>query len=53
MFVTDSILTSLNADFYEFIISDDKNAGKSQAKQGTENTDNNGLPGLEPINESN
>lgn len=52
-FDTDSILTSLNADFYEFIISDDKNAGKSQAKQGTENTDNNGLPGLEPINESN
>ena len=50
-FDTDSILTSLNADFYEFIISDDKNAGKSQAKQGTENTDNNGLPGLEPINE--
>ena len=48
-FDTDSILTSLNADFYEFIISDDKNAGKSQAKQGTEN----GLPGLEPINESN
>lgn len=52
-FDTDSILTSLNADFYEFIISDDPNAGKSQAKQGTENTDNNGLPGLEPINESN
>lgn len=52
-FDTDSILTSLNADFYEFIISDDKNAGKSQAKQGTENTDNNGLPMLEPINESN
>ena len=52
-FDTDSILTSLNADFYEFIISDDKNAGKSQAKQSTENTDNNGLPGLEPINESN
>ena len=52
-FDTDSILTSLNADFYEFIISDDKNAGKSQAKQGTANTDNNGLPGLEPINESN
>lgn len=52
-FDTDSILTSLNADFYEFIISDDKNAGKSPAKQGTENTDNNGLPGLEPINESN
>lgn len=52
-FDTASILTSLNADFYEFIISDDKNAGKSQAKQGTENTDNNGLPGLEPINESN
>ena len=52
-FDTDSILTSLNADFYEFIISDDKNADKSQAKQGTENTDNNGLPGLEPINESN
>ena len=52
-FDTDSILTSLNADFCEFIISDDKNAGKSQAKQGTENTDNNGLPGLEPINESN
>ena len=52
-FDTDSILTSLNADFYEFIISDDPNAGKSQAKQATENTDNNGLPGLEPINESN
>ena len=52
-FDTDSLLTSLNADFYEVIISDDKNAGKSQAKQGTENTDNNGLPGLEPINESN
>ena len=52
-FDTDSILTSLNADFYEFIISDDKNAGKSQAKQCTVNTYNNGLPGLEPINESN
>ena len=50
-FDTDSILTTLNADFYEFVISD-------QALQNTQNngnnkkevSGNNALPALEPIN---
>ena len=46
---TDSVLTSLNADFYEFRISNEpvQNA-KSDANK---NSNNAALPGLEPINE--
>jgi len=49
-FDTDSILTSLNADFYEFRISDDTSLDKPK----NEKSDNPaGLPGLEVINENN
>ncbi len=50
-FDTDSILTSLNADFYEFVISDETPAKKGAKK----NSDplSNAMPALEPINESN
>ena len=53
-FDTDSILTTLNADFYEFVISDEaiKDAKKQQGddKQENNNSDNSALPDLEPIN---
>lgn len=49
-FDTDSILTSLNADFYEFKISDDTAGDKAKA---SESSDSAGLPGLEIINENN
>lgn len=46
-FDTDSILTSLNADFYQFRISNE------EEKSETNKDDNNDLPGFEPIKESN
>lgn len=50
-FDADSILTSLNADFYEFVISDETPVKKG----GKKNSDplSNAMPALEPINESN
>ena len=48
---TDSILTSLNADFYEFKISDEKEVVNTNNNQDINS--NNALPGLEPINENN
>lgn len=53
-FDTDSILTSLNADFYEFIISDEAivNNNNNNKQQGNKkgSSKKNALPGLEPIN---
>ena len=49
-FDTDSILTSMNADFYEFKISDEPEVSKDQLKNGGANA---GLPELETIKESN
>ena len=51
-FDTDSILTSLNADFYEFNISDDTSAN-NKGQNDNNNSNNSGLPGLEIINENN
>ena len=55
---TDSILTSLNADFYEFAISNDPDLNKKEKKDGDKPADGNNnadnvLPGLEPIKETN
>ena len=55
---TDSILTSLNADFYEFAISNDPDLNKKEKKEGDKPADgnnnvDNALPGLEPIKETN
>ena len=51
---TDSILTSLNADFYEFAISDDPNLNKKDSdNKKTSAQPDDLLPGLEPIKESN
>ena len=55
---TDSILTSLNADFYEFAISNDPDLNKKEKKEGDNPADgnnnvDNALPGLEPIKETN
>lgn len=52
---TDSILTSLNADFYEFAISNDPSIGKkpSDNKSDAPAKQDDALPGLEPISESN
>ena len=55
---TDSILTSLNADFYEFAISNDPDLNKKEKKEGDTPADgnnnvDNALPGLEPIKETN
>ena len=54
---TDSILTSLNADFYEFAISNDPSLNKKDKKDGDNQADSNNadnaLPGLEPIKETN
>ena len=55
---TDSILTSLNADFYEFAISNDPDLNKKEKKDGDKPADgnnnvDNALPGLEPIKETN
>lgn len=47
-FDTDSILTTMNADFYEFVISDE--AVKADNKANNNNSSSNGLPALEPIN---
>lgn len=47
-FDTDSILTSMNADFYEFKISDEPEVSKEQLKK-----DDAALPELETIKESN
>ncbi len=50
-FDTDSILTSLNADFYEFVISDEAIVNKNNNNQAAGNNNGPaGLPGLEPIN---
>lgn len=56
-FDTDSVLTSLNADFYEFVMSDDPSLGNAKpntnAKKESKSSDN-ALPGgLEPIGDSN
>ena len=57
---TDSILSTLNADFYEFAISDDPevanaNKKKKDGDKGGEKSENNNsndvLPGLEPISD--
>ena len=55
---TDDILTSLNADFYEFIISDDPAAGQKNNNNNSKQTKGkkaskkkNALPALEPIND--
>ncbi len=52
-FDTDSILTSLNADFYEFVISDspvqNQAAGAKQGNNTQQSGNSNGLPPLEPI----
>ena len=55
---TDSILTSLNADFYEFAISNDPDLNKKEKKDGDKPADGNNnadnvLPCLEPIKETN
>ena len=44
-FDTESILTSLNAEFYEFLISDDANSGKqAPVKKGKTSKNNIDLP---------
>lgn len=52
-FDTDSILTSLNADFYEFVISDtpiqNQSSGGKQNNNTQQSGSNNGLPPLESI----
>ena len=52
-FETDSILTSLNADFYEFRISDEPEVKKEDLEQNKESLDESGqaLPNLENIKE--
>lgn len=52
-FDTDSILTSLNADFYEFRISDEPEVKKEDLKKDGLNGDDsaNSLPDLEPVKE--
>lgn len=52
-FDTDSILTSLNADFYEFVISDEKIAKKNENTKNNSGSQDPALPALEPINENN
>lgn len=47
-FDADSVLTSLNADFYEFRISNEPEVKKEDLKK---NASNNSLPDLEPIKE--
>ncbi len=48
-FDTESILTSMNADFYEFRISNEPEVSKEELKKGDKK--GNGLPDLEPIKE--
>lgn len=53
-FDTESVLTSLNADFYEFVISDKPVEVQSKKSadgkdNGKDNIKNNGLPNLEPL----
>lgn len=52
-FDTDSILTTMNADFYQFVISDDLNAAKPTSKKDKKDSKNSKdslLPaGLEPL----
>ena len=51
-FDTDSILTTMNADFYQFVISDDPNAAKAVKKDKKDSKNSKGSPlpaGLEPI----
>ena len=52
-FDTDSILTSMNADFYEFRISDEPEVSKEQLKKDAGENGNAILPELEAIKESN
>lgn len=50
-FDTDSILTTLNADYYEFIISDEApKAAPANGNDKDKKSSNNALPDLEPIN---
>lgn len=48
-FDTESVLTSLNADFYEFIISDKAIVNKSNKQNKGNTKSNNALPDLEPL----
>ncbi len=48
-FDTDSILTSLNADFYEFRISDEPEVSKQDIKKDGNKNDAGGLPDIEDI----
>ena len=48
-FDTDSILTSLNADFYEFRISDEPEVSKNDLKKDGNNADSGALPDIEDI----
>ena len=48
-FDTDSILTSLNADFYEFRISDEPEVSKNDLKKDDNNADSGALPDIEDI----
>ena len=54
-FETDSILTSMNADFYEFRISDEPEVKKEDLKKDDLKKDasDNALPDLETIKENN
>ena len=48
-FDTDSILTSLNADFYEFKISNEPEINKDNLKKNEKKSADSGLPDLETI----
>ena len=48
-FDTDSILTSMNADFYEFRISDEPEVTKSDIKEDANKGNSGGLPDIEDI----
>lgn len=50
-FETDSILTSMNADFYEFRISDEPEVKKSDLAKDGKDANGSALPDLEPIKE--
>ncbi len=48
---TETLLTSMNADFYEFRISNEQEISKDDIESDKDSKDLNGLPGLEPIKE--
>ena len=48
---TETLLTSMNADFYEFRISNEPEVSKKDLKKDNLEGDNSELPGLEPIKE--